>query len=517
MQHLVRRAAALAGAGALTLAAVTGVATPAHADTDQGPARAAAAWMIANLGPDGLLPGWGGSGDLGMTLDLGSELVAVGGFDDDVSAIADLLETDGPAWTVNGTKGSSTAKALAFTSDAGVDAQLGAVDLTAAIEGMVIDTGASTGRIDDAPGGYDSTWTQIWSVKGLVARGSAKATEAVDYLVSQQCADGWFRDALPTDLDADQSCVSDATASAGLDTTALAVLNLAPYVDSTPALAPVVEKAADWLVTQQGADGSYSDPWMGPNANTTGLAAWALDAAGEDAAAARSAIWLRSLQVAGECSAALGAEAGAIAYTPTELADAADGITPEGRGQWIMVGSQAIPGLLAAPSATRTPTVQAPDFAKAGGTVTARVGGLAPGERACLTTPAGAQQLTGTNSDLTPAVPAASAGTLTLTLRTTDGSTSASTVVLGKTTLKVKPAKKKVKKGKRVKVTVKGLAAGERVTVTVKGVKKKVRGTANARGVFTAKVKAPKKKGKTKIKATGLYGNRKGVAKVTVR
>ncbi len=102
---------------------------------------------------------------------------------------------------------------------------------------------------------------------------------------------------------------------------------------------------------QQADDGSFADPQNGTNANTTGIAGWALLQLGEEEAAARAAAWLSELQVsADEEQDTLADEAGAIAYDESSLAQARQhGLSdPLDRSPWIGAGVQAFPALAAA-------------------------------------------------------------------------------------------------------------------------------------------------------------------------
>ena len=120
-------------------------------------------------------------------------------------------------------------------------------------------------------------------------------------------------------------------------------------------VADALDAAGQWLLAQQAEDGSFLDPENGANANTTGLAGWALLELGEDEAAARAADWLRDLQVVesdAETDAKLAGETGAIAYDEASLEQARQlGLTdPLDRSPWVVAGVQAFPLLAAAPA-----------------------------------------------------------------------------------------------------------------------------------------------------------------------
>jgi hypothetical protein len=104
-------------------------------------------------------------------------------------------------------------------------------------------------------------------------------------------------------------------------------------------------------VAEQAEDGSYVGSSQLPaNSNSTGLAGWALQLAGEEEAAAAAGAWVLAHQVPEGCDGVLAEAAGAIAYDDTALiAAAAKGITEETAYQWRLASSQALPALLAAP------------------------------------------------------------------------------------------------------------------------------------------------------------------------
>lgn len=480
--------------------------------SDPRAARAAAEWALAQRDGDGLLRSFGGP-SLSLTLELGTALAVTGGFEEEVAQISELLDEQADDLTATGTKSAPLAKALAFTVDAGIDAEADGVDLQGALEGMVVEDGINAGRIDDGAGGYASTWTQVWAVKGLVGHDSAQAPSAVDYLAGQQCPDGWLRDSLADGPPTEQQCASTRP---GVDTTALAVATLAPFADQDPDLEALVTNATEWLLDQQQDDGGFVDPFLGANANTTGLAGWALHAATEPAAASRAALWLRRLQVGAACDAALGPETGAIAYNADAFADArGNGIGARDRAQWIFVAVQALPGLIEAPAAVSELGITGlPRFVKAGKTIPVTLTGVAPGEQVCLTGGGQPYEFTGPGSVKLPT--ARGTGSLTLTLTTADRGVSVRASVLDRARLTVDVAKKKVKKGKRNRITVRGLAAGEKVKVKLRG-KRKARGVANGKGVFRARFKVGKKTGKAKIRVVGQFPNRTGASKFRVR
>lgn len=530
----IARSGRLAAVVATSALALTTVQAPAQAapSSDPAPAALSSEWLVGNL-TSGLIettssyegetysgPSYGTSVDLALALD------AVGGHDAAVTEITDAVAGAVESYTGSGGEvySGSAAKALTLAVAQGRDlADFGGIDLLARVEGTVITSGPSTGRLADvsAWGDYANSIGQAFAAGALTAAGSPLADEVTDFLLDQQCSAGFFRLYFTADKDAAaQSCAGSPaeTAEQASDTTALVALQLAPLAATDPEVEEALDRAAAWLIAQQRADGAFVDPQNGANTNTTGLSGWALAALGREAAAARAATWLRALQVVDVCAPAkLKGEQGAVAYDTQGWSDGATyGISdPLDRSQWVIADVQALPALAAAPAASTKDAVVLPKFARAGTKVTARLRGVAAGERAC-TTGAAARDLVGTTGALSVALGKVKAGRHTLTLRTVEGVSRGTVQALGKKNLKVALATKQVKRNAAVKVTVRGLAAGERVTVKVRGTTA-VRGTANRRGVFSSKVRVGPTRGLATVKVQGQYATRTGTAKVRVR
>ena len=150
----------------------------------------------------------------------------------------------------------------------------------------VVSTAAPTaGRIADMSiyGDYANVIGQSFAARALTTVGSDLADEATSFLLEQQCGAGFFR--LRPDRGQDQC-------PAGLrhrrrrqrerpgrhrDRRHQPV----GHSRASPSAIAAARSGASWLETQQSADGSFgagSDD--GANANTTGLAGWALGEAG---------------------------------------------------------------------------------------------------------------------------------------------------------------------------------------------------------------------------------------------
>lgn len=171
---------------------------------------------------------------------------------------------------------------------------------------------------------------------------------------------------------------------------------------------------------------------LGTNANTTGLAGWALAEAGQDVAATKAAAWLRGVQVAvlAPCATALAADTGAIVYQSVDLATAqsAGSFSVPLRELARRATAQALPALAHVPAGTEV-AVSAPPTAVEKSSVTVTVTGLGAGEPACVSLGGQAKQVAGTGSAV-PVTFSLPAGVATHTFRVTTlaGSSTAITV-----------------------------------------------------------------------------------------
>lgn len=532
-KHLARRTGALLAVtalGAAGLVAAPGVAAAAPAPgADPAPSGAAAAWLAGQL-EDGLLTYTAGdfeSTDYGLSIDTALALADVGGQDAAVTAVRDAVAAglggyiSGEAFGDAGsTYAGSAAKALVLATATGGDPEsFGGTDLVARVESVTDDT---TGRIADisAYGDYANTLGQSFAARGLAAADSQEAAAATELLLEQQCEAGFFRQALPA-VDATGAvltCDGATGAEPSVDATATAVLNLLPQGDDQE-VAAAIERAAAWLVSVQAADGAFGadDQIETPNANSTGLAGWALGLVGEAGPAAKAAAWLRSHELTnvGSCTPFRAADLGAVAYDDAALAAARkDGVTTGTEGQFLRATAQALPALQWAPAGSGDASVlAAPDYVKAGSVVRPGVIGAAPGEWLCASL--------GGRSASVPADAAGEAvlavrlpkgaGTRTVTVRDADGVVGTARYrALGATKLRVQTTKAKVRRGAKQVVKVRGLAAGEPVRIIVGG-RRVADGQAGAQGRYTGRFKATGS-GRTVVVVKGQFGNRTGRA-----
>ena len=351
MRHLTRLAA-VAAAGLLVLT-VPGPASAAPDDTSAG-------WLSRQL-TDGLVHNQQYDfDDYGLTADTAFALDAIGGHGADLKAIRRALAAHVDSGTTGVDFGSddvyagSVAKAVVVAQVTGADPRaFGGVDLVKRLNGRVSDT-APVGRLEDrSTTDYANTIGQAFAARGLAVARSAEAGEAIGYLLKQQCSQGFFRLGFAAKDAGKQGCDAGTKAESAPDTdvTALAVLNLraVPQGQRTAAVRAAIDDAVGWLKRHQKDNGSFGG---GPateasNANSTGLAAWALGDAGTCGKARDAARWVKGLQVSGDVSGTpLAGEKGAIAYDRAAFRAAREnGIGTNEQDQWRRATSQAAPGL----------------------------------------------------------------------------------------------------------------------------------------------------------------------------
>lgn len=453
MSHRTSRVSVLAGIAALTLTTLVVATAPAQAHPAGDRAvTAGATWLEAQL-TDGLVTGHypDENGDPvaytdhGLTADVAFALDEVGGYDAEVAAIADAVAPEVQGWydSYGTIYTGSAAKATVLAQVAGQDpTSFGGQDLQAVVEGNVAASAPILGRVQNVgetdwqtqePADSLNVISQGWAARALAGQGSALADEVEAFLLDQQCDAGFFRYGLTEDKTApEQGCV-DGVDTAHLDTTALTVVNLLATPSRSARADAAVQDAVAWLETQQAADGSFDvGGTEGVNANTTGLAAWALAEAGRTATAVEAASWVRGLQVAdiAPCSTVLAAENGAVAYDAEALASSrtAKSITML-RDQFRRTTAQALPALALVPAGNGPLGVQVPATAPEKSAVSVTVSGLGAGEPGCVTLGTAAKPVLGTGGDVT-VVLGLSAGAATHPVKVTavDGSSATATV-----------------------------------------------------------------------------------------
>jgi hypothetical protein len=393
---------------ATLLAGVTATALvsagPAFSATplDPGPRHDGASWLSGELTHGLVHNEQYDFDDYGLSIDVALGLDAAGQKSKVVDAIVKAVAKNIDAYTTAGFNvyAGATAKALLLAVEQGRNPrQFGGTDLVNRLESRVATAAPITGRIEDAfdpndPYGadYANVIGQAFAAPGLRLAKSPKAASVLAFLLQQQCSQGYFRLSFTQDKAApDQSCDGAPKAQRRPDTDATAFALLAlTEVKPTPATKAAAKKALAWLKDQQHADGSFGGgkATEAPNANSTGLAGWALAAWGQRKPATSAATWLRRLQVprANPCSAKLAGEAGAVAYDVTAFESGRDkGITTKTSDQWRRSTAQALPVLRLTPAGDGALTATGPGHVVAGGErFTIALTGVAPGQRVCV-------------------------------------------------------------------------------------------------------------------------------------
>lgn len=522
---------ALGGLAAVSPAPASAGSTPVPATSDPAPVAHGATWLRSQLTGGVIHNAQYAFDDYGLSIDTGLALDAVARPGTAVDAISTALAAHIGDYVGDGTTESyagALGKAAVFSKTAGDDpASYGGVDLIARLEARVGTTGATAGRIGDlsAYGDFANPIGQAFAVRALDEAGSSLAGSATTFLTDQQCSDGWFRASFADASATAQTCDADSSSEPSVDVTALAVLQLEGQSDDA-AVKIVIEDAVAWLVSVQHADGSFGGSGLtsAPNANSTGLAGWALGDLAQTDAAAQAAVWLRQHQADdfGPCTSGLSGSTGAIAYDDAALAAGRrEGLLVPVEDQFRRATAQALVALQYAPAGVHSskPTSTS-GFVRAGSTRKIYADDLAPGQAACFSR--------GARQDLVSANRAGHAvgrvelpdrtGTYRYTVALTDG-------VLGVVKFHALAGKRlpvvlkqKVKARAKQVVTVKGLEPGEDVTVSYRTGSKHIgtKGLANASGRFTARFSVGKARGVKKVHVTGQFGNRLATKTFTV-
>lgn len=267
--------------------------------------------------------------------------------------LLDTLEEDVESYiNYNGDIAGAIAKTLAAVQADGRDeATYAEGDLLERLEAQIEPSGPEEGRVheyyDDGETvtDYSNSLDQAWAVRALAGADSTHEERAVEFLLDQQCSDGWFREAMSTS--------DPCTGTPSVDTTALAVLSLgeaqADGVDLDPAvIGSALDAAGRWLVSAQRRNGGF-DGVSGVSSDSTGLAARALLQLGRARRADDAAEWVKKRQVTrvmARRTALKRSDVGAIAPTTMALRKAKRrGISADSRISWRLATAQAAPGL----------------------------------------------------------------------------------------------------------------------------------------------------------------------------
>lgn len=361
MSHLFRLVASATAAFALAAGTLAG---PAHAG-DSPPQQVSGDWLVTQLTGGLVHNDQYAFDDYGLSIDVALSLRALGGYDATVqeigTAIADHVNsyTTGVDWGSSDIYAGATAKALVLAQVARADAtSYGGVNLVTRLNRRIATTTPLTGRLQDKTSGtdYANVIGQAFAVRALAKAGSPKASSALGFLLKQQCQKGFFRlNFTPSKTRANQTCDGgSATASApDTDATAIAVISLSALHSRKPVVKSAIADAVSWLKKRQKADGSFGGGTSteGSNANSTGLAGWALGVRGACAGAQEAADWLAALQVQTATGGTpLVNDIGAIGYDKAtyDAVVAAQEITVAQRDQWRRATAQAAPALVSA-------------------------------------------------------------------------------------------------------------------------------------------------------------------------
>lgn len=406
---MVRKTALSALAGTVVSAALVATALPAHAAShDPVPGRQGAHWLGRQVNSAGLLTS-SGYPDAGLTIDYALSAARVGASRVPHRVATRLAQVDPTTGSLrrsyvqqyvdftssyNGAvsdypSANAAGKAVAFAQQAGVNPRhWGGMNVLAFLNRH---TDSKTGRISDGSTGtdYANTIGQAYAARGLSRARSSHARAAVRFLLEQQCRAGYFTLSFNADKAARKQSCNARKAPADTDATSIAVVQLLalPQRSRTRAVTHAVAEARHWLVGQQKRSGAFGGGTgtTAPNANSTGLAAWAL---GHTRAARHAAVWLRRLQArdVGPCHARLTPDRGALAYDPMAYRDGRrHGVTSTSRDQWVRASAQGIAALTELPAPSGRLQVTTAHHRVAPGTrITVRVRHAAPYSRVCV-------------------------------------------------------------------------------------------------------------------------------------
>lgn len=343
--------------------------------------------------------------DYGLSVDVARTLIAVDQHPEVVAEIADAVSGEADSYLSPGfgtkTSAGAVAKLILLADETGADpTDFGGQDLVALLEDRTADSGLGAGRLSDEvdtktqdAADYANVFVQAYAVQALSVAESPEAKPATEYLLSQQCSDGGFRQMLG-EAEADkQACTDDPKATSDVDATAIAIIALDDQADD-PKVGQALDKATGWLAQQQGEQGAFSESTGGvANTNTTGLAAQALASQDETDAAEQAAVLVARQRVAnpGECSTFPEEMDGAIAYNFDAVAALSDGVDEgEELVQWRVAGAQALPALQWIPEETEELTVEE-GTAKDSDQKQIQVSGLVDSDAVCISTASGNQ------------------------------------------------------------------------------------------------------------------------------
>ena len=248
------------------------------------------------------------------------------------------------------------AKLLYATKILGVDASnLGGLNIESELRARMQTTGPQAGRFSDQAdfGDFSNGFGQAFALLALARTSGGIPSEAVTFLLAQQCPGGGFR----LFYDSGDTCTNDSEADP--DATGLTIEAL--VTTGAPGGSNAASRAISWLVARQDASGAFggAGPTVALNANTTAIVGRALRIAGQTGAADKAGAWLLSLQLT-QANVGTGPAApdiGVISYdVASRDASIANGVPAESRDQFRRATSQ---GVLAFPKIILPPVVNA--------------------------------------------------------------------------------------------------------------------------------------------------------------
>lgn len=357
--RILRRAAVVAVsvatlATALPAQAVATSAPPASLTSSAAPdyqqrATLAARWQASQLSRGRIHNGQFDFDDWGLTVDTGLMLAADGTHPAQLKGLEQAVRNHYADYTGSGGAkyAGAIAKVLVFAKVTREKPRnFGGVNVRA----QLLRRMAKSGRLSDkAATDYSNVIGQSYGVIGLSRTGGVPQA-AVDFLLRQRCAPGFFR-LYPV---SGQTCRRSDSAP-DVDATALAVqalLSARQHGATVPA--GVIAESAGWLVSVQRRNGSFGGGFgtENSNSNSTGLAANALAATDHRVARMHAADWVARLQItrAKASGGPARTDIGAIAYRPAALHRALkNGISVTKRDQFRRATPQAYFALDPAP------------------------------------------------------------------------------------------------------------------------------------------------------------------------
>jgi hypothetical protein len=319
----------------------------------------AAVWQASQV-RHGHLPGFSpGNPDWGLTIDTAFMLAAEGSQRTTLAAIQSAIAHHVLDYAVyqGDTSSGAMAKALLVSEVLGGDpTHFGKLNLRKRLLKLVAppSAGFEAGRLRDTGStDYSNVFGQSYGTIGL-ARSGGVPQDVVDYLLKQRCATGFFR----LYITAGETC--DASGSdPDVDATALALQALISAKEHGAQVPrPTILATTRWLISVQRADGAFSEDASAtaPSANSTGLAANALIAAGHVSPRLKAASYVFAMQLTGPKVGQGPArkDLGAIAFNRAALRDAIAHGLGDSRKQWWRVAPQAAFALVPAPLGTLT-------------------------------------------------------------------------------------------------------------------------------------------------------------------